>query len=221
MPRESVLALVATNRPSVYAFFADEGLRSQWPVTFWRIRVDESALAGDITQVERAGVAVVDMGSDPDCGVRFCASLRARRPDLRIVAIVCCTKPTLAWHIQDLMASGVNGILDAEATPEDIFQSLAESGIERMQVQLNHRYERLASAVRLLTPGDRRLLEFLARGRSDEEIAAHDRVSPRTIRNHLHRLQNALGVASTRELAAWAGAHGLYEPPVLEHGLAR
>jgi len=59
-----------------------------------------------------------------------------------------------------------------------------------------------APAVRL-SPRERRVLELVARGASNKEIAQELGVSEGTVRTHLERLYRKLGVRSRTEAAAW------------------
>ena len=140
------------------------------------------------------------------------------RPDVRILAIVCCAKPTLAAHVQELITQRVDQVLDAQASPVEIFAALTDEAAAGsvVQVRLREHYQRVASGMHLLSRMDereRRLLHLVARGRSNDSIAVELGVSARTIRARLERVRPLLGVSSREELAAWAGAHGLYWSP--------
>ncbi|WP_323053842.1 helix-turn-helix transcriptional regulator [Thermomicrobium sp. 4228-Ro] len=54
-----------------------------------------------------------------------------------------------------------------------------------------------------LSPRERRVLELVARGASNKEIAQELGVSEATVRTHLERLYRKLGVRSRTEAAAW------------------
>jgi DNA-binding CsgD family transcriptional regulator len=54
-----------------------------------------------------------------------------------------------------------------------------------------------------LSPRERRVLELVARGASNKEIARELNVSEGTVRTHLERLYRKLGVHSRTEAAAW------------------
>jgi len=73
-------------------------------------------------------------------------------------------------------------------------------------------------------PRDARLLGLVAQGKTDREIAAALHLGYRTVGHEVVRLCRMLGIGSgatgssarRSQLAAWAGAHGLYAPPVEE-----
>jgi DNA-binding NarL/FixJ family response regulator len=182
------------------------------------VPVDEHAVKCNAIGLERVTTAIVDLGSVPDAGVRVCAALREQRRDLRILAIVCCAQPTLAWHIQALMTCQVDEILDAKASPADIVGAMEGDTNARMRIQLRGTYDSAQPACSGLDQQDRSLLELVARGATDAELSKSFGVSARTIRGRLERLRDVLCVRNREELAAWAGAHGLYQPTVVSPG---
>jgi DNA-binding NarL/FixJ family response regulator len=59
---------------------------------------------------------------------------------------------------------------------------------------------------------NRELLMLLTRGLSYDDIGQRLDMSTRTVRRRIDRLRAAIGAVNTVELAAWAGAYGLYRP---------
>jgi DNA-binding CsgD family transcriptional regulator len=58
-----------------------------------------------------------------------------------------------------------------------------------------------------LTPREREVLRLLAQRPTDREIADELSISPRTVMHHVSRILAKLGVASRRDVAAWAADH--------------
>ena len=56
----------------------------------------------------------------------------------------------------------------------------------------------------VLTPREWEVLELLAAGRTNENIAAHLAISLRGARYHVSEILGKLGVANRAEAAAWA-----------------
>jgi len=117
---EPVHVLLASNRPSVHTFTTELGRLSTPPLSVTSMPLRCGAMRDHQQQINDASVVMIDVGSDPDEGVRVCATMRALRPELRILVIVCCPKPTLVWHLQQFLADDVDGILDAEVSPSDL-----------------------------------------------------------------------------------------------------
>jgi DNA-binding NarL/FixJ family response regulator len=209
---EPVNVLLASNRPSVHTFVTELGRWSSPPLSVISMPLRCSAVREHQPQVAAASVVMVDVGSDPDEGVQVCAALRALRGDLRILVIVCCPKPTLISHVQQFLSVDVDGILDAEVDPGELVAALsATEKVGRARLRLNRLADTL-SPLDALNVADRQLLALVARGMSDADIGAQMNLSERAVRNRIERTRNALGIEKRTELAAWAGAHGLYAP---------
>jgi DNA-binding CsgD family transcriptional regulator len=141
-------------------------------------------------------IGLVAVAADADNEVRLCSTLRAQGSELRIVAVVCCCpEPIPVSDLQDLATHRVN---DTGAAPR----------VDRRHANLTG-----APGTGQLHLDDSRLLEFVAQGLSDDCIGDLLHLSGRAVRKHLVRLRRALDVGSREELAAWAGAYGLYQPP--------
>ena len=63
-----------------------------------------------------------------------------------------------------------------------------------------------------LSPRERQVLERLASGRSNEQIAAALSIAPQTIRNYISTIYDKIGVRSRAEAVVWARERGLIFP---------
>ncbi|WP_268874164.1 response regulator transcription factor [Streptacidiphilus melanogenes] len=71
------------------------------------------------------------------------------------------------------------------------------------------RAETAAAAARRLTPQELKVLNLVARGRTNNEIAEQMVLSLSTIKSHLSRIQDKLPARNRVEIAAWAWEHGI------------
>jgi DNA-binding CsgD family transcriptional regulator len=62
----------------------------------------------------------------------------------------------------------------------------------------------LQTPLDLLTPRERAVLAYLHMRRTNQEIAVHLSVSPRTVESHVARILEKLGAANRREASAIA-----------------
>jgi DNA-binding NarL/FixJ family response regulator len=60
-----------------------------------------------------------------------------------------------------------------------------------------------------LTPREREVLGYLARGKANKQIARELGISEKTVKAHLTRVFEAIGVSDRTAAALWAQRHGL------------
>jgi DNA-binding NarL/FixJ family response regulator len=206
----SVELVIFSDRPAVLTFFGTLGAVSN---------VNSLSVAAAATQsLDKFTAAVVDVALDPSTGTAVCRELRSQRPDLPVAAVVCCPHAVTPWTLQELLSSGVNAVLDLEATAEEVRRALANIGDGGSVLHLQLRHDHGASLGELFLPGSnrgetqRQLLKLVARGLTDQEIGGHLYLSPHTVKHQIDQLRRELRVRNRTELAAWAGRQGLYTP---------
>lgn len=64
----------------------------------------------------------------------------------------------------------------------------------------------------VLTPAERRILDHVARGLTNQQVASRLGVSVRTVANHLYRTYTKLGVSSRTEAALLVASQGRGAP---------
>jgi DNA-binding NarL/FixJ family response regulator len=188
-PPKTLTIALATSRPALHAFLA--------------------GLPGVLVErAEDASVGVVDE-------VERCRELRARNPELPLVALVCCVHALGAGKLHALLAEGVTSVLDLELGAEETVRALerAAGGGSVLDLQLwSGRGELLRELIERRPPSgvDVRMLELVSLGLPDHEIGRRLHLSPHTVKHHIENLRERLGVGNRIELAAWAGRHGFY-----------
>jgi DNA-binding NarL/FixJ family response regulator len=111
-------------------------------------------------------------------------------------------------YIDGLLASGASGYITKEKPPQMIVEAVraVARGEGRWFIQP---VQRDALPV---TDREQAVLRLMARGMTNQEIAAQLYISENTVRNHIARIYHRLGVKSWREAVAWAWQHGLMDP---------
>ncbi|MEU6611105.1 response regulator transcription factor [Streptomyces shenzhenensis] len=66
-----------------------------------------------------------------------------------------------------------------------------------------------AAAAQRLSPQEHKIVRFVARGRTNNEIAEELTLSLSTVKSHLSRIQDKLRARNRVEIAAWAWEHGV------------
>lgn len=215
--------LLATDRPAVHAFFAEPGRRGR-PFAVDRIEVSAAALADAAEALAAATAVVVDMGFDAPAAAALCSEVHRRRPDLPLVALVCCPGSVTPWTLRALLANGVTSVLDLQMTSEDVDRVLRaiEHGGSVLHLHLHHAHRAFLREVlagsQVRAESDIRLLGLVALGLPDREIGQRLHLSPHTVKHQIERLRDGLRLRNRTELAAWAGRHGFYDVAQLEAG---
>jgi two-component system nitrate/nitrite response regulator NarL len=160
-----------------------------------------------------ADVAVVDTGSGD---VTVAARLLQAAPDARVVVLAATQRPEDVFALAE---AGVLGYVTPEQSIDDLgatIESVARDEMmctPRIAALLVRRVQALAAnrpaPAGRLTAREARVLELVAAGLSNREIAARLYIEVTTVKNHVHNILEKLG-AKTR-----AEAVGLMEPGIL------
>src|ERR687886_116493 len=115
-PSAHLRLLLVTRRDAVVAFFGG----------FAGVDVDlaapTDALADD--RLEHAEVAAIDVALEHDAATARWRELRARRPALPLVAVLCCPQAVNPWQLETLLGDGAGSALDLEASRDDALRTL-------------------------------------------------------------------------------------------------
>jgi DNA-binding NarL/FixJ family response regulator len=121
------------------------------------------------------------------------------------------------WLFRALVAASVESFIDLETTGAEALDALGRVARGETVLGLRLGMHKLALLRDLraghgLRPESHALLEYVARGLSDQEIGQRLHLSPHTVKKHIEQLRDRLGARNRIELAAWAGRQGLYTP---------
>ena len=164
-------------------------------------------------------VAMVDLELPDGSGVDFISELHEIRPQtLALVLSAYSDRVLLARAIE----AGASGVMHKSSPLEDIVEAVRrlfrgeqllsqQEVIEAVRlVSRQRREEREAEhTIGRLTPREREVLQALAEGFSDKEIAERLYVGIGTVRTHITSILRKLGVRSRLQALAFAMRHGL------------
>src|SRR6202162_3305736 len=157
-------------------------------------------------------VAVISNNLDdqPGRGTQVLREMRALRPRIKGVILMDSSKP---HEVLECFRAGARGIFSKEERLESLckcIRSVHEGQIWARSVDLDHALEALANSPRvhatnhkgidLLSERERQVIQHLAGGMTNREIAQALDLSPHTVKNYLFRIFDKLGVSSTTEL---------------------
>jgi DNA-binding NarL/FixJ family response regulator len=159
----------------------------------------------------RAPIVLIDFGPPHRSGAAAIRRLLARRPDLRCVVL---TRREDDTTLFGALAAGAAGYLLKSESPESILAGLDElmaggvplsRPVARRVLEFFHRTAS-AHPRAMMTPREADIIGALARGRTSKEIARQLGLSPATVKNHLNRIYEKLGVRSrTEAVVRWLG----------------
>ncbi|MDQ4045610.1 MAG: LuxR C-terminal-related transcriptional regulator, partial [Chloroflexota bacterium] len=113
-------------------------------------------------------------------------------------------------HATDQAADASPLLADARATCEALSAAPALSRIAELEAKNpRHRTVSTGDLTINLSPRELEVLQLVARGLTDAEVADRLFISPRTVARHLQSVYNKLGVSSRTAASAFAFEHGL------------
>jgi DNA-binding NarL/FixJ family response regulator len=191
-------------------------LLNQWPdleVVFTNESTDVSKLATAQPQV-----VLLDIGLRKGDSLRIAEQVRSDFPDAKVIVM-----DLLPVHedIAEFVNAGVSGFIMKDATLEDLvsairtvasgakvlppamisslFSQIARDAITRAP-------DRALEAVRM-TPRERQVINLIAEGLSNKEIAARLNIATHTVKSHVRNVMEKLTLHTRLQIAAYA--HGV------------
>jgi DNA-binding NarL/FixJ family response regulator len=187
-----------------------------------RRRITVVATCVEMSEIEEAyprarpDVCVVNasLKDGPSAGFHVTRSLRSKHRDARIILLVdSCERAVVV----EAFRSGARGILSRDEPVETLCKCIRrvnEGQIWASNRQLEFVVESIADTapghitdargVSLLTKREQTLVQLVAEGRTNRDIAHELHLSEHTVRNYLFRIFNKLGTSSRLELALYA-----------------
>ena len=157
-------------------------------------------------------VAVISYSLDdePGRGTEVLREIRALRPQIKGVLLLDSSRPQ---DVLDCFRAGAKGIFAKHERLESLCKCIRcvhEGQIWARSVELEHALEALANSplvrainhkgLDLLSARERQVVQYLAAGMTNREIAESLGLSRHTVKNYLFRIFDKLGVSSRTEL---------------------
>lgn len=145
-------------------------------------------------------VALVDLFLGPESGAELCHQLRAQRPSLAVLFISGAGRISAAAA----RAAGAAGFVSKDRPSADVVDAvrIVGSGLTVFAAQPE-------PPQAALSPREREVLDLVARGATNREIAAALHLSPHTIKEHTSALYRKLEVRNRAEAVQRAQRVGL------------
>jgi two-component system response regulator DesR len=147
-------------------------------------------------------VALVDLFIGEESGPEICQQLRERSPDTKVLMI------SGAGRISPgaAKAAGAAGFIPKDWGAHDIARAVRMVGVGMTVFQPQSDGE-----AAILSPREREVLDLIARGSTNREIAAALHLSPHTIHEHTSSLYRKLGARNRADAVQRANRAGLTE----------
>jgi len=169
--------------------------------------VAEAGNGEDALRHIRAGgldVAVLDMEMPLISGVEVARIVHAEHLPVRILAL---SSYDDAAYVSGLLQNGASGYLTKDKPPMLILEAVraVARGEGRWFVQPLSKEDPASG----FSEREREVIQLLAQGRTNSDIADALFISENTVRNHLANAYAKIGVSSAREAVAWAWRNGI------------
>jgi len=163
---------------------------------------------------EAPDVVLMDLLMSPMDGIEATRQIRARYPQVQVVALTSFEEEDKANAALD---AGASGFLLKDADAGEVAAAIRAA--HRGEVHLDPAIAgRLIQALRTpgtpqpgstLTDREGEVLQLVAAGKANKDIAAELRISERTARTHVSNILTKLGMTSRTQAALWAVREGL------------
>ncbi len=177
--------------------------------------------AVEVVRRLRPDVCLMDIRMPKLDGIEATRRLR-RTPgnatdDTRIVIV---TTFDLDAYVYRALRAGANGFVVKNSGPRLLIEAvhaaargdslISPSVTVRLLEHLSPpRHTENPAAAQRLSPQEHKIVRFVARGRTNNEIAQELTLSLSTVKSHLSRIQDKLRARNRVETAAWAWEHGV------------
>lgn len=165
----------------------------------------EQAIA--FTRQYQPDVLLLDMEMPDTPGVKVAQAV-SDDPDIktRILALSAYNRSS---YVEGLLRTGAAGYITKDKPPTMIVEAVrAVAGGEGRWFVTPFSADETGQ----LTDREREVLQLMAQGTPNEQIAEDLHIAVNTVRNHVNNIYDKLGVHSSREAVAWAWQHGLAAP---------
>src|ERR1017187_2546668 len=205
------VSIVVADGTRIHTQLLADALRNDRGLQVVAAASNSEELLAAITRVPIDVVVIAhNLDDQPGHGTQVLREMRALRPQIKGVILLDSSKPQ---DVLECFRAGARGIFSKQERLESLckcIRSVHEGQIWARSVDLDHALEALASlpllratnhkGIELLSARERQVIQHLAAGMTNREIAHTLGLSPHTVKNYLFRIFDKLGVSSRTEL---------------------
>lgn len=178
---------------------------------------EDALLVLETTPVD---VALVDVNLPGRSGLDLAQRLAATHPLIRVVILSAYDEYA---YVAKALEVGVAGYLLKTASAQELINAVHAvfDGVfvldHEISTRLTRQRDQVNGGVAGLTPRESNVLELLAQGRSNKQIASQLELGTRTVEGYVSNVLAKLGVASRTEAVTHAISHHLVTAPSYDH----
>ena len=217
------VSIVVADSTRIHTQLLADALRNDRGLQVVAASSNSEELLAAVTRVP-IDVVVISHNLDdrPGYGAQVLREMRALRPQIKGVILLDSSNPE---EVLECFRAGAKGIFSKHERIESLgkcIRNVHEGQIWASSVDLDHALEALANSplvrstdhkgIELLSLRERQVIQHVAGGMSNREIARALKLSPHTVKNYLFRIFDKLGVSSRTELLYLTMAHSQAVP---------
>jgi two-component system, NarL family, response regulator DevR len=181
---------------------------------------DTVALGRERIRVAAPDVAVLDVQLPDGSGIELCRDVRSDLPDLRCLMLTSFPDDDA---LLDAVVAGASGYVLKQVRGADIVdavrrigagESLLDPSLAAKAAERLKRGPEEDERLRSLTGQERRILDLLADGMTNRQIAAEMFLAEKTVKNYVSNLLSKMGMSRRTEAAVYAARLSTRRPEV-------
>jgi DNA-binding NarL/FixJ family response regulator len=172
-------------------------------------------LALEMTGQLRPDILVMDVTMPELNGIEATRQVTKLYPRTRVVAL---SMQKSGVYVREMLRAGARGYLLKECTEQDLVSAIREVSLGKAWLSpdvsnavLEDYRKHVTEPIDLLSPREREVLQFIAEGKTNKEIASQLNLSVYTVEAHRGRVMEKLNLHSSTELVRFAIRHGMVD----------
>jgi DNA-binding NarL/FixJ family response regulator len=169
----------------------------------WAGHASNAASCLAYLQQQRPDIILMDISLPDVSGIELCKEVKEKYPSVFIIGLSTFNQKSF---IEKMMENGASGYVLKNATQEELMEAIAlvSSGKTYLSFEAGQSLRKVKNTAVILTRREKEVLELIAEGSTNNEIASRLFVSSTTVDTHRKNLLSKFGVKNTASLIRMA-----------------